>query len=150
MLALGTEYQFSLDTAAYERLRRRSEYRWAEMRRLSHRPSLQFIGMGMEEIDLHGRIYPHYKGGLGQLDSMREAAGKGQPLSLVSGYGYVFGPCCITEIEEEQTVFAQRGAPRCIEFRLRLSRYGPDEEESAGTVSTTPGASKSLTTVFPF
>jgi len=152
MMALGPDYQFSIDTAAYDELRRRSGFRWAEMGRVSHHVSLQFIGIGIDDIELRGKLYPSYKGGLGQLDSLRNEAGRGKPLSLVSGYGAVFGKWCIFEIEEEQSVFAQRGAPRKIEFRLRLSRYGEDEETtgSIATVSTTTGATRTLTTVFPF
>jgi phage protein U len=147
MLALG-DYRFSVDTAAYDSLRRRSEYRWAQLDRIAHRPSLQYVGMGMEEIDLRGVIYPHYRGGLTQLDLMRDEAGQGQPLDLVSGRGENLGKYCITEIEEEQSVFAMKGAPRAVEFRLRLRQYGPDKDEGTGaqaTVSTTAPAAKTLT-----
>lgn len=149
MLSLGTEYQFSIDSAAYDALLRRTEYRWAEMRRIAHRPSLQFVGIGSDDIDLRGRIFTAYKGGLTQLDSMREQAATGAPLHLVSGYGAVLGRFCIVEIEEEQSVFAQYGAPRKVSFRMRLRRYGEDDETtgSSAKVSTTASATKTLTTV---
>ncbi len=70
MMQLGT-FQFSLDRAAYQELRRNVEYRWAQMQRINHRPSLQFVGVGLESIDLRGTIYPHFRGGLGQIDALR-------------------------------------------------------------------------------
>jgi hypothetical protein len=107
MLSLG-EYQFSVDTAAYEQLCRRSEYRWARMERISHRPSLQYVGMGLEEIELRGVIYPHYKGGLGQIDSMREEAAKGKPLILVSGntLGRLLSPHRIVQQRSDERLVA--------------------------------------------
>ncbi len=145
MMAIG-EYRFSVDAAAYDALRRHSQYRWAPVERIAHRPSLQYVGQGSEGIDLRGTIYPQYKGGLRQLDHMRLEAGKGKPLALVTGRGENLGPWCIVEVEEEQAVFAAKGTPRAIEFRMRLEYYGPDKEEvgALAFVAPKPAASNRL------
>lgn len=47
-------YYFNLDTAAFEELTRSTEFRWASQERLT----------------LKGSIYPGFKGGLKQLDTL--------------------------------------------------------------------------------
>ena len=81
LMALG-DYRFSLETAAYQELTRSTEYRWQSQDRLRHRPAQQYLGPGREEITLNGMIYPSFRGGLGQLDRMRQEAEKGTPLLL--------------------------------------------------------------------
>jgi phage protein U len=62
MMQLGL-YQFSIDNAAYQRLFRSTEYRWAAIERVGKQDALQFTGLGGDTITLQGIIYPHYKGG---------------------------------------------------------------------------------------
>lgn len=122
MLALG-DYRFSLPTAAYEDLRRSTEQRWPSQDRVGAAPALQYLGPGADSIDLRGVIYPHYKGGLGQVDAMRAQAGRGVPLMLVDGRGMVYGWWVIERVEETQGVLFADGVPRRIEFGLNLKRY---------------------------
>ena len=127
MLALGG-YRFSLDTAAYQALERTTAWRWARQERLGRRPARQFVGPGDETIALDGVIYPHYRGGLGQLDALREEAGAGRPLRLVTGTGVVLGLWVVERVEETQRLFLADGRPRNISFRLGLTRYGDDAD----------------------
>ncbi len=128
MMMLGLEYQFSLSSSAYQQLRRSTEYRWPVQERLRRRPARQFVGPGNDAIELSGTIYPHYRGGLRQMECMRAVAGQGEPLRLVDGRGISWGRWCIERIEETQTVFFRNGDPRRVEFHLSLSRYGEDDE----------------------
>lgn len=41
-------FYFNLDTAAFDELRRQTEFRWASQERLSRRPAQQGVGMGEE------------------------------------------------------------------------------------------------------
>lgn len=125
MMMLGM-YQFSVSTAAYESLRRSVDYRWPVQERIGRRPARQFVGIGDETIELSGVILPHYLGGLGQLDSMRELAGQGVALTLADGRGRIWGKYCITAVSETRTVFWPDGEPRRMEFRLSLGRYGEE------------------------
>ena len=130
MMILGV-YRFALSTAAYQSLKRQSEYRWQELNRLGANPALQFTGFGVETIDLEGVIYPHFKGGLRQVTLMRAEAGIGKPLMLISGNGSAFGRWCIAKISENQSIFMKDGAPLKIEFSLSLKRYGEDAKSGA-------------------
>ena len=122
MLQLGF-YQFSVNNAAYQELSRWVEYRWAAQERIGAHDALQFTGFGSDTIDLSGVIYPHYKGGLGQLDRMRRQASIGVPLPLISGRGRVLGLWVVTGIREGQAVFDRGGAPRRQDFQITLRRY---------------------------
>ncbi|MEC4240173.1 phage tail protein [Pseudomonas sp. DSV-1] len=119
-------YYFNLDTAAFEELSRTTDFRWASQERLTRRPEQQAIGMGEERIKLKGSIYPGFKGGLKQLDTLRSIGGELQPLGLTTGYGDVLGNWCLKSIEEEQGAFLQGGIPRKQAFTLEFLRYGDD------------------------
>ena len=119
-------YYFNLDTAAFEELSRTTDFRWASQERLTRRPAQQAIGMGEERIKLKGSIYPGFKGGLKQLDTLRSIGAQLQPLGLTTGYGEVLGNWCLKSIEEEQGAFLQGGIPRKQAFTLEFVRYGDD------------------------
>lgn len=125
MMALGS-YRFSIDSAAYQELKHSQAYRWQAQERLQRRPAMQFLGAGEESIELSGVIYPHFKGGLEQLDTMRAEANKGQPLLLVDGLGFVWGQWVITQIDEGQSFIQGNGQPLKQSFQLKLVNYGAD------------------------
>lgn len=119
-------FYFGLDTAAFDQLRRSTAYRWAAQERLTRRPAQQAIGMGEEKLTIKGVIYPGFKGGLKQLERLRSFGQQLQPLMLTTGYGLVLGNWCLTNLEEEQSVFLQGGIPRKQSFNLEFVRYGDD------------------------
>lgn len=122
MMQLGS-FQFSILTAAYQELTRRTTYRWAQQDLYGRLPGLQHTGPGEETMTLPGVIYPEYRGGIGQLNRMRSLAGRGTPLLMVSGLGQIMGRWVIEAVEEKQTVFAAFGMPRKQEFTLQLKRF---------------------------
>ena len=126
----STPFYFNLDTAAFDELKRSSEYRWASQERLSRRPAQQAIGMGEERITLTGAIFGGFKGGIKQLDTLRSIAAQLQPLGLTTGYGEVLGNWCLKNIEEEQSALLQGGIPRKQGFTLEFVRYGDDLQNS--------------------
>lgn len=121
-LALG-DYRFSVDTAALQELERTSEWRWADKDVINSKPRSDYIGPGLDLLELQGVIYPHFRGGLGQVDAMRREAGKGVPLRLVSGNGSDLGLWTIRRITEIQQRICQAGVPLRIEFRLSLKEH---------------------------
>jgi len=125
MMRLG-DYSFSMDAATYQELRRVHEYRWVAQARFGRKDALQNTGPGPERITINGIIYPHFKGGLGQIDAMRSEADKGEPLILVDGTMKVWGKYAIRRIEEAQAVLNERGQPRKQSFQLELEAYGDD------------------------
>lgn len=125
MMGLGT-FRFSIDTAAFQSLRRVTEYRWPSQPRIGRTPARQYIGPGDDRQDLEGIIYPHFRGGAGQLDAMRQEAGKGEPLRLTDGNGNFHGYWVIERVEDGRTFLDEKGRPRRQEFRLALAFYGED------------------------
>lgn len=119
-------YYFNLDTAAFDELSRSTEFRWASQERLSRRPAQQAVGVGDEKLTLKGTIYPGFKGGLKQLDTLRSIGARLQPLSLTTGYGDVIGTWCLKSINEEQGALLHGGIPRKQGFSLEFVRYGDD------------------------
>ncbi|NMZ98101.1 phage tail protein [Pseudomonas lundensis] len=122
----STPFYFNLDTAAFDELKRSSEYRWASQERLNRRPAQQAVGMGEERITLTGAIFGGFKGGIKQLDTLRSIGAQFQPLGLTTGYGEVLGNWCLKNIEEEQSALLQGGIPRKQGFTLEFVRYGDD------------------------
>jgi phage protein U len=119
-------FMFSRDTAAPTTLRRSTEFGWASQDRFAKGPALQYTGPGADTFDLDGTIYPHYAGGLGQVQAMRELAGLGLPQLLVDGRGVVYGKWAILRVEETGTVLAPNGTPRKVAFKVSLQRYLDD------------------------
>ncbi len=133
MAALGP-YQFSLETAAFEQLQRDTQYRWAAQNRIGRAPAQQFLGRGEDTIELQGAIYPHFRGGLGQLAAMRALAGAGQPLPLIYAFeraGQYNGLWCIKSVRDARSVPIRNGAARKIEFTVCLVAYGEDADVAA-------------------
>lgn len=126
VLALGS-FQFSTSTAAFESLQRTSSWDWPEQKRVGAVPVLQFAGKDAETITLPGVIYPLHNGaGLSQLETLRTAADKGEPLVLADNKGKSWGRWCIRSITEEQTDLLPGGAPRKQSFTITLVRYHED------------------------
>jgi len=125
MISLG-EFRFAIDTAAYERLALSQSWRWPEQQRLGRDPALQFVGADAAEIELEGVIYPQFRGGLGQVERLRQLADEGKPLMLVDGLGRVWGKWVILKVSDTRTVLMDDGQARRIDFRLTLKAYGED------------------------
>lgn len=131
MMALG-DYRFSMETAAYKTLARVHNYNWAELSRVGRAPALQFLGAGTETITLSGIVYPHFRGGLSQIDAMNAEAGKGEALQLVDGNGKFWGTYAITKVKEGQSFIDGTGTPYKQVFTLDLKAYGEDAAQSGG------------------
>ncbi len=125
MMALGP-FRFGIATAAYQSLDRSTEYRWESQERIMRHPAMQFVGAGHTTITLDGVILPMFRGGLSQVDRMRDIAASGSPQILVSGRGRVFGPFVIMKVAEKQTVFLPDGTARKLEFSVEVKSYGSD------------------------
>lgn len=123
MMTLGP-FKFGIETAAYQELSRTTEFKWAEQAVFGDLDNLQFLGPGSDTITLNGVIFPEFKGGTGQLDTLREIGGSGLPFLLISGLGDVMGGWVIDRVEEGQGVFAAMGVPRKQEFTITIKKYG--------------------------
>jgi uncharacterized protein len=144
MMQLGG-YQFQVDTAAYQRLQRSDEYRWATMDRIVFEPTQQWIGIGSKNIELTGVIYGAFfrsgiQAGTYQIEQMRAEAAQGTPLPLVDGRGNFYGMWCILTVEEEASDFVDHGGPRKQGFTVKMIRQGEGEEGAGATAAGAGGA----------
>lgn len=147
MLMLGN-YRFKVDTAAYQAKNRTTLYRWAKQDLLTVAPALQFIGPGDDTLNIEGVIFPHFKGGLGQLESMRQEAGQGQPLLLVEGSGKVLGRWVIESVTENQSVFEKNGTPQQIEFTLEIRKADDSRNNTINDLAMVIGGARQLAGYF--
>ena len=128
MARIGS-FTFSIDSAAFQQLERKTSYKWAKQERIGRNPALQFVGREAETITLQGTIYPHFRGGLGQMAQIRALAGSGMPQDFAmcdSESGTVMGRWVVESVRETRTVFFADGAPRKIDFSITLTEYGED------------------------
>lgn len=125
MMALGA-FRFGVNTASYQSSRQVAAFRWAKLDRIGRAPAMQFLGPDAPQMTLEGVIYPHFRGGLRQVEAMRAVAGLGEPMMLVDGLGWVWQRWAITAVEERKDTFMADGAPRRIAFSLSLQAYGRD------------------------
>lgn len=125
MMALGI-FRFGISSGSYQNFSRSASYRWGKVNRIGRAPALQFTGPDAETIKLDGVIYPHFKGGLRQVELMRLRAKAAKPMMMVDGLGWVWDRWVIDQVEERKGVFLRDGAPRKIEFTLSLKSYGKD------------------------
>ncbi|MGB9088920.1 MAG: phage tail protein [Pseudomonas farsensis] len=124
--AKAQPYYFNLNTAAFDELRRQTSARWAAQERLTRDIAQQGVGHGEDKLSLKGAIYPGFKGGLKQLDTLRTIIRQLQPMTLITGYGDVLGTWCLTSIDEEQSALLAGGIPRKQGFSLEFVKYGED------------------------
>lgn len=141
MMQLGT-FQFSLSTAAYQELTRKTEYRWASQDRFGDMPFLQFTGPGSDGITLTGTIYTEFRGGTGQIDELRGMAALGLPQLLVDGTGRVMGKWVIESVDEGQSVFAAQGMARKQTFTVTIKKR-PETSAVSSVVSAAVSAASS-------
>jgi phage protein U len=125
MMALGS-FRFGMSNDAYQNFSRTAGYRWSKVDRLGRAPAMQFLGPDAQTVTLSGVIYPHFKGGLKQVDLMMLKAETATPLMMVDGLGWVWKRWVITSVTEKKGLFMADGAPRKIDFTMTLKSYGSD------------------------
>jgi len=130
LLQIG-KFQFSMETAAYDELVRKTSYRWAAIERFGKAPAQQFVGLGEDSIELKGTVYPHWRGGLYQVDDMRAVGAEGKPQRMVAmpaiNLGVDMGLWVIKGVEEIQSAIRPGGRPGKQRFRMSLLAYGGDQ-----------------------
>lgn len=138
MMALGL-FVFSLPTAAYQDLQRRSNWRHPSSSRVGQRPARQYVGPGDDTITLSGLILPELAGKRLSLDALRLMADTGKAWPLVEGTGRIYGLWVIEDLSETNTLFFKDGAARRIEFNITLQRVDDSRIELLGNIFETIG-----------
>lgn len=122
MLRLGS-FNFSLNVAVFQEMRRVSEYKWAAQERFGQTPARQFVGIGDDAITLPGVIYPEWKGSSNAMAKLRAMASQGLPYLMLDAQGHIYGRWVIESIEETRGVFAAFAQPKKIEFAVTLKYF---------------------------
>lgn len=121
-------FYFNLNTAAFNELRRQTEFRWASQERLSRYAAQQAVHMGEEKSQRRG--FSRLQGraeATGYLALHREQL---LLLNLTTGYGLVLGTWCVRSVEEEQGALLAGGIRRKQTFSLEFTRYGDDMQNA--------------------
>ena len=122
LLMLGT-FKFSLNTAVFTEMHRRTDYTWASVERFGQLAAKQYTGPGEDSITLPGIVFPDWKGGDRQVDDLRALATDAQPYQLIDSFGGVWGDWVITSVEETQSIHKPDGSFRRQEFNVSLERF---------------------------
>ena len=122
LMALGG-YRFAVNTAAFNELQRLDRYRWPTQALVGSYPAAQFVGFESPEVTLKGVVFPHWNGGIQQIENMRNEAAAGDPLELVDGLGRVWGMWSIVAIRETQGAHLDNSAPRRQAFEIQLQYF---------------------------
>lgn len=122
LLMLGT-FKFSLNTAVFTEMQRRTSYTWANVERFGQFDALQYTGPGDDTITLPGIVFPDWKGGDRQVDDLRALADAALPYQLIDSFGGVWGDWVITGVDETQSIHKPDGSFRRQEFNVSLRRF---------------------------
>ena len=134
MMALGL-YVFGIYTIPYQQLQRQMSWRHPSVSRVGMRPARQFIGPGDDTITLSGVLYPELTGGKISLAALKAMADEGMAWPLIEGTGIFYGLFVIEELSQTDSTFFPDGAPRKIEFSLKLTRVD-DEQDLMGQATS--------------
>lgn len=133
MMALGL-YVFGLYTVPYQQLQRQIGWRHPSVSRVGKRPARQFVGPGDDIITLSGVLVPEITGGKISLAALKAMADEGMAWPLIEGTGIFYGLFVVEELAQTDSLFFPDGAPRKIEFSLKLVRVD-DEPDLLGRVT---------------
>lgn len=128
LMTLGM-FVFSVDTALYEALTRSREWRHATAERFGARPAAQYVGPGVDNIGISGRIVPEVAGRYSALETLAEMAATGDNYPLIDGLGRILGHYRIVRLEEDHAAIMAGGLPRQVAFRIELERDDDDQDE---------------------
>lgn len=134
MLSFG-EFEFSIDTAAYNAMKRTMEWRWDEQQLIGKNDLLQYTGKGARTITLEGMAHAGFRDGVGMdaLDTLVQMVDDNPaPHLLVSSTGDVMGYFVATAYSDNTTSFLPGGAPKNKTFTLELKYYGENWRTTDG------------------
>lgn len=121
MMVLGL-YVFMLRTTPYHSLNYQRNWRHAANQRINQRPTAQFLGPDADSLTLSGALLPEVTGGTLSLMALEQMAELGKAWPLIEGSGTIYGMFVIEGLTQNKTEFYSNGAPRKIDFTLKLRR----------------------------
>lgn len=125
-MGLG-EFRFSIDGLLLQRIERRFPFRYADQDLIGREPGSQFMGPGLERVQLPVLMYPIALPGSGmaQIEGMRQAGRAGVPKILAAGTGRVLGLYTIREVDDTRDHFIINGIAQKIDAVIELAAHAP-------------------------
>lgn len=122
MMILGM-FVFSINTTAFDNLKRTTAWRHASTTRIGARAAHQFLGVDEETITIAGITYMEIAAtGRVSLEALEAMANTGKRYTLIGGDFKIYGDYVIESLETTRTELFPDGAARKIEFTLQLKR----------------------------
>jgi phage protein U len=126
MMALGP-FRFSIDSQILLRIERRYPLRYADQDLMARAPGSQFLGPGLETIQLPCVVYPLFLpgSGLSQIEDMRQTAARGESLMLAAGTGRVLGRYTIRNVDDTRDHIIVGGIAQKIDVVIDIAADTP-------------------------
>lgn len=126
MMALGP-FRFAIDALILQRIDRRLPLRHVDQELIGRAPGSQYLGPGVERIQLPCLIYPVALpgSGLSQIEAMRQLAVSGAPLMLAAATGRVLGLWTIRDVDDMRDHLLGGAIAQRVEATIDLARYSP-------------------------
>lgn len=122
MLAALGMFVFETDTAPFDELARRRDWRHGRTERFGARPASQFLGPGEDQVTISGRLVPELAGDYGAIEQLAAMADTGEAFPLADGTGRILGTFTIDGLDETHKHLVDTGRARLIDFSLTLTR----------------------------
>ncbi|MGL1407026.1 phage tail protein [Vibrio parahaemolyticus] len=137
MMALG-DFQFSMSTAQYQRLKTSMSWRWAKYDRIGRKPGKQYQGPDSDTKSFDIAIYPQSARDLEVMDNLKALGDQGKPKRLIAGAlkringqakgsGLDLGLWVLEKLDIDEGEFLDNGIALEIKGSLSISEYGDDE-----------------------
>jgi len=151
MFAQLGSVQFDILTG-FESLTSTSQYNYAEHAVIEGKPRLQYIGDGLDTVDITIRLHSSFYDPEGELKKLQDEAAKHEALPLVYGNGEYVGKFVVEEISKTTSQTDGKGNIIGVEVSLKLKEYaetnlrtfkkkpeqGLKRKETAQSVQTQP------------
>ena len=135
MLAILGAFPFEINSAPYDKLERVTQQRWTSNNRIGQRAAMQHLGPGDDSITLSGTLVPEISGGRLSLDLLRIMADEGQAWPFIDGEGFIYGLWVIESVKETRQFMFDDGAPRQIDFVIKIKRADSTQVEKIGVLT---------------
>lgn len=96
---------------------------WAEHARIQGKPLLEWVGEGLDEINLNIDLHPMLGDPDARWRALREAKAKHEPLALVLGNGDYLGPQVVADLTLQHRRMTATGQLASATVQLRLREY---------------------------
>lgn len=137
MMAWG-DFQFSMSTTQYQRLKTSSSWRWGQYDRYGRKPGRQYQGPGSDSKTFDIAIYPQSSSDLEIIDNIKSIGNQGKPQRLIAGAlkrvngqakgsGLDLGLWVLEKLDTDEGEFLDNGVPLEIKGTITISDYGDDE-----------------------